>query len=132
MKEPFSDPKYPGYTMADGSIAPSRPISWREFHEEKCQLLKQMHSIQENINAHALGVQRVYDEVVEIKKLFDLSHVKELIALLHSIDKKTVDQQMAKINMIVNSSVAVNVSNDFKRLHNGLRGLLESIDDHGY
>lgn len=40
-----------------------------EFNKEKDNLPKKLHSIEKLIQEHMIGVQRVYDEMQEIKKL---------------------------------------------------------------
>ncbi len=66
-------------------------IDLHEFHSEKHRLFEELHLNRQLITSHAQGVQRVYDELTEIKKV-----VEELQGIVLVLANKVAELSDAK------------------------------------
>ena len=88
-----------------------------------------MKNIESLIQSHAMAVQRVYDEMQEIKKLFAQDNIAKLLDRLKSCDEDRINASLIKIEEVMNDSKAREAVEYFDAFKNSIFRLAAYLDD---
>lgn len=69
-----------------------------KFNDKHENLPSKLQSIESSICSHAQGVQNVYNEMIEIKKLFNDEHIQSTVNLLKSLSPVEVQKILLRLD----------------------------------
>lgn len=89
-----------------------------------------MQQIESLIQSHAQGVQKVYSELEEIKKLLNTTHLEKIIKLLEMSDEVKNDDYLNELKKIINPAFcAKKVIHSFNVFKKEIYELNEFLED---
>lgn len=91
------------------------------------EITSRLDSIEKMIQEHAIGVQRVYDEMALVRNRLNMNHVEQLLKQIEEVSPEVIQKRIEDMKKIINSDESAAIISKFDDFKKSIENLYESV-----